>query len=56
MVWHRTRSSGEGHESGYKCDAAARVVADYYNHTLEKHGKARSPSASSNSTHPRQAW
>jgi alpha-L-fucosidase len=30
---------GEGAESGYKCDAAARVVADYYNHTLQTRGK-----------------
>ncbi len=25
--------------TGYKCDAAQRVVADYYNRTLEHHGK-----------------
>ncbi|HVT82615.1 MAG TPA: alpha-L-fucosidase [Phycisphaerae bacterium] len=30
---------GEGAESGYKCDAMARVIADYYNHSLEKRGK-----------------
>lgn len=30
---------GEGAESGYKCDAMSRVIADYYNHTLEKRGK-----------------
>jgi alpha-L-fucosidase len=30
---------GQGAESGYKCDAAARVVADYYNHTLAARGK-----------------
>ncbi|MGN6724337.1 MAG: alpha-L-fucosidase, partial [Tepidisphaeraceae bacterium] len=30
---------GQGAESGYKCDAAARVVADYYNHTLQTRGK-----------------
>jgi alpha-L-fucosidase len=30
---------GQGAESGYKCDAMARVIADFYNHNLEKHGK-----------------
>jgi len=30
---------GQGAESGYKCDAMVRVIADYYNHTLAKRGK-----------------
>jgi alpha-L-fucosidase len=25
--------------TGYKCDAMQRVIADYYNHTLQKHGQ-----------------
>jgi len=31
--------SGEHSASGYKCDAAPRVVAHFYNHTLQKRGQ-----------------
>jgi alpha-L-fucosidase len=31
--------SGKRSGSGYKCDAAQRVVAHYYNRTLERHGQ-----------------
>jgi len=31
--------SGDHSGSGFKCDAAPRVVAHFYNHTLAKHGK-----------------
>ncbi len=36
-----SRQPFDGYKSatGYKCDAMQRVIADYYNHTLQKHGQ-----------------